>query len=37
MFEKNLEGNLDRLLRELKQGSFQPLPARRVYILKDVK
>jgi len=37
MFEKNLDENLDRLRRELKQGSFEPLPARRVYILKDVK
>ena len=30
MFEKNLDANLDRLKRELKDGSFQPLPARRV-------
>lgn len=37
MFEKNLDENLDRLMRELKQGSFEPLPARRVYIPKDVK
>jgi group II intron reverse transcriptase/maturase len=37
MFEKNLEANLDRLMRELKDGSFQPLPARRVYIPKDAK
>ena len=37
MFEKNLEANLDRLMRELKQGTFQPLPARRVYIPKDAK
>lgn len=37
MFEKNLEGNLDRLMQELKQGTFQPLPARRVYIPKDAK
>jgi retron-type reverse transcriptase len=37
MFEKNLVANLDRLLRELKQRAFEPLPARRVYIPKDVK
>ncbi len=24
MFEKNLEENLDRLMRELKQGTFEP-------------
>ena len=37
MFEQNLEANLDRLLRELKQRTYQPLPARRVYIPKDAK
>jgi group II intron reverse transcriptase/maturase len=37
MYEKNLEANLARLMRELKDGSFQPLPARRVYIPKDAK
>lgn len=37
MFEKNLEANLDRLMRDLKQGTFVPLPARRVYIPKDAK
>ena len=37
MFEQNLDANLERLLRELKQGTFQPLPARRVYIPKDAK
>jgi group II intron reverse transcriptase/maturase len=37
MFEKNLDANLDRMMRELKQGTFQPLPARRVYIPKDAK
>ena len=37
MFEQNLDANLDRLMRELKQGLFRPLPARRVYIPKDVK
>jgi group II intron reverse transcriptase/maturase len=37
MFEQNLGANLDRLMRELKQGTFVPLPARRVYIPKDAK
>jgi RNA-directed DNA polymerase len=37
MFEQNLEANLDRLLRELKQGTYEPLPARRVYIPKDAR
>jgi len=37
MFEQNLEANLDRLMRELKQRTFEPLPARRVYIPKDAK
>ena len=37
MFEKNLEANLNRLMRGLKQGTFRPLPARRVYIPKDAK
>jgi group II intron reverse transcriptase/maturase len=35
MFEKNLATNLEVLMRELKQGRFEPLPARRVYIPKD--
>ena len=34
MFEKNLQANLDSLMRELKAGTFQPMPARRVYIPK---
>ena len=37
MFERDLEANLDRLMRELKQGSFEPLPARRVFIPKDAR
>lgn len=35
MFEANLDQNLGRLLRELKQGSFEPVPARRVWIPKS--
>ena len=35
MFEANLDQNLERVLRELKQGTFQPLPARRGWIPKD--
>lgn len=34
MFEKNLQPNLARVLRELKDGSFRPMPARRAYIPK---
>jgi group II intron reverse transcriptase/maturase len=37
MFARNLDPNLEKLERDLKQGTFQPLPARRVYIPKDVK
>ena len=37
MFEQNLEANLDRLIRELKRGTYDPLPARRVYIPKDAR
>ena len=37
MFEQNLDANLDRLMRELKQRTFEPLPARRVYIPKDAR
>jgi hypothetical protein len=33
-FEANLEENLLALMRALKEGTFQPLPARRVYIDK---
>lgn len=34
MFEANLEDNLAALMRDLKDGSFRPLPLRRVYIPK---
>jgi group II intron reverse transcriptase/maturase len=37
MFEENLDANLDSLRRELKQGTYEPLPARRAYIPKDVR
>jgi len=37
MFEQNLDANLDRLMRKLKQRTYEPLPARRVYIPKDAK
>jgi RNA-directed DNA polymerase len=33
-FEVNLEPNLLALMRDLKQGTFQPLPLRRVHIFK---
>jgi group II intron reverse transcriptase/maturase len=34
MFEANLEENLMALMRDLKDGSFQPYPLRRSYIAK---
>ena len=34
MFEANLEENLAALMRDLKDGSFRPLPLRRVHIPK---
>lgn len=35
MFEANLDENLRALLRDLKDGSFQPLPLRRKFIPKN--
>ena len=35
MFNANLMDNLQALMRELKAGTFQPLPLRRVYIPKN--
>ena len=37
MFEANLDENLQALMRDLKSGSFEPKPLRRVYIPKDAK
>jgi RNA-directed DNA polymerase len=34
LFEKNLEQNLDALMRQLKSGEYRPLPLRRLYIPK---
>jgi RNA-directed DNA polymerase len=34
MFAANLDVNLDSILRDLKDGSFQPMPSRRQYIDK---
>jgi hypothetical protein len=34
MFEANLEDNLAALRRDLKDGSFRPLPLRRAHISK---
>ncbi len=34
MFEANLQANLDALMRDLKGGSYQAFPLRRVYIEK---
>ena len=34
MFEKNLEQNLDSIMRDLKSRSYEPIPLKRVYIPK---
>ena len=34
MFAQHLDQNLELLMRDLKRGTFQPRPARRVYIDK---
>jgi RNA-directed DNA polymerase len=36
-YEKNLAGNVERLVGRLKQKSYRPQPARRTYIPKDEK
>lgn len=35
MFEKNLQQNLDSLMRDLKSGSYVPIPLRRAYVPKE--
>jgi RNA-directed DNA polymerase len=36
MFERNLEQNLQALMREIKHGIYQPIPLRRHYIPKGI-
>ncbi len=35
MFEANLDDNLRALMRDLKNGSFEPFPLRRAYVPKN--
>lgn len=37
MFQENLDANLTALMHDLKKGTFQPKPLRRVWIPKDAK
>ncbi len=34
MFESNLDENLNALMRELKTGTYKPIPLKRVYVPK---
>ena len=34
-YEKNLDGNIDRLLSQMKTFSYRPQPVRRTYIEKE--
>ena len=36
-YEKNLEENLENLVKRMKNGSYRPNPTRRVYIPKETK
>ena len=36
-YEKNLEENLENLVRKMRNGSYRPNPTRRVYIPKETK
>ena len=36
-YEQNLEGNLENLVKRMKNGSYWPKPSRRVYIPKETK
>jgi len=37
MFQANLDDNLRALMQDLKQGSFEPFPLRRVFVPKNEK
>ena len=36
-YEKNLEENLENLVKKMRNGSYRPNPIRRVYIPKETK